>query len=167
VTYRSPRRGAVRLACVAVWVSGLVACGSGAAKPTPSAAAPTSTTATPSAPTSSPVAGTGGVTAAQNAARLAKLDGNRLAPSEYEAAIAALEPICELDATDVAGLADAGYRQLAQNGIAAGSRLAVLDALRKATVSSVGITNCDQILAAYLVEQETAGAPSATPSRAS
>jgi hypothetical protein len=146
------RRRAATLALVAVCVTGLTACGSGTAKPVPPS---------PSA------AGTGGVTAAQNAARLAKLDGNQVAPSEYESAIAALEPICKLDATDVAGLADAGYRQLAQHGIAVGSRLAVLDALRKATASSVGITSCDQILAAYLVEQETASSASATPSGAS
>lgn len=139
----------------------LAACGSagrGGTTPSPrpaSSAAATSSTAE---------AGTGGVTAAANAARLAGLDGNQNPPSVYESAIATLETTCKLNATDVASLADAGYHQLLSAGITTETRLGLLQELRTATTASVGLTDCAQILTAYLVERETPASASTSAS---
>jgi hypothetical protein len=117
-----------------------------------------------SATSSAPAAGTGGVTAAANAARLAGLDGNQHPASAYESAIAGLETTCKLNATDVASLADAGYHQLLSAGITNETRLGLLQELRTATNATVGLTDCAQILTAYLVERETPVSPSTSTS---
>jgi hypothetical protein len=118
---------------------------------------------TPAVGSAAPSVATEGATAAQNAAQLASLDGNRNPPSAYQADIEALEAPCKLSATDIASLADAGYRQLVGNKITNQTRLGVLDALRQALPASTGISQCDQILAAYLVEEETPNSPTAAP----
>lgn len=89
-----------------------------------------------------------------HAQRLADLDGDTSPVTAYQAALNALAPKCTQDETHIAGLGDAGYKDLVQNGVKDETRLSVLQHLDDSIPASMGKTDCTGILSAYLVLRE-------------
>lgn len=85
---------------------------------------------------------------------LADLDGDTQPVADYQAALDALGPKCTQDEAHVAGLGNAGYEDLAKNGVNDETRLSVLKHLSDSIPSSLGRTDCVGILSGYLVLRE-------------
>jgi hypothetical protein len=91
---------------------------------------------------------------ASPAQMLADLDGDVNPVSSYQAAVDALAPKCTQDEVHIAGLGDAGYKDLIKNGITDETRLSVLQHLSDSIPASLGKTDCTAMLSAYLVLRE-------------
>jgi hypothetical protein len=85
---------------------------------------------------------------------LADLDGDTRPVADYQAALDALGPKCSQDAAHIAGLGDAGYKDLVKNGVTDETRLTVLQHLADSIPASLGRTDCVSILSGYLVLRE-------------
>lgn len=129
-----------------VWVAQKVT-----SHPDGSTAASTSTTAPV---TTSAAPAQAASTAADPAQMLADLDGDTSPVTDYQAALNALAPKCTQDEVHIAGLGDAGYKDLVLNGVTDETRLTVLQHLDQSIPASVGKTDCTGMLSAYLVLRE-------------
>lgn len=115
---------------------------------TPAAAVPQTSVAAVVAPPPATSA------AASPAQMLADLDDDKQPAGDYQAALDALGPKCTQDEAHIAGLGDAGYRDLVKNGVSDETRLSVLQHLDASIPSSMGRTDCAGMLSAYLVLRE-------------
>jgi hypothetical protein len=111
----------------------------------------TSGTSAPAADTPAAPAGSAAPSPAQ---MLANLDGGVRPVADYQAALDALGPKCTQDAAHIAGLGDAGYKDLVKNGVTDETRLTVLRHLSDSIPASLGRTDCAGILSGYLVLRE-------------
>jgi hypothetical protein len=149
---RSPKKkntalgcGCLGLVAIAVIVFMVVAVNTGN-KALSGSGTSTTAAATAAAPAAS--------TAVSPAQELADLDGDTHPVADYQAALDALAPKCTQGETYIAGLGDAGYKDLVKNGVTDETRLSVLQHLDQSIPASLGKTDCTSMLSGYLMLRE-------------